>query len=636
MRKKGVFLLIILLIILLISLIHAQQSNDLEELQKVDKAYSCLSSIVNNRTCQSLSIEEKIFSLLSIGKCKEELILSSKHNQTCWPRSSRETQCDLKRTAQAILALSNLGEDTELQQNWLLSQNRTPTEIIWYLQIESIEPSNCTIFYLGSRYPVSIDDNRKIRISNNIGRCLTLTQEGYWFEISSDKLCQQQEFVISCNKLFTTNLLFKRRDSDTVYVNQRSSSAAAEGETREKINSLCFSVGGSCNYEGSLWSAFVLKSRGKDISSFLPYLIIFSDEESNQRFLPQSFLYYITSNMNYKISLLSKQIDNKWWAVSGNRFYDTALALYPLRGEEINEKTSAKEWLLSERVQERSGCWNNNNIVDTGFILASVWPRIIQDGRDGDRGGVDGDQRRSCTALGKYCVNIGTCTGEILNYSCESPIQQCCSVQPAVGQATCSELGGIKCNSSQRCNGRVISGASDIQRGESCCVNGACIQGAGQTAEGVSECENKGGECKVSCDSNEEEVQFSCDFSGDKCCVQRRKSQISKSYTLILILLILIILISIGIIFRNKIKGFLSKKRKDERSMKTGSDYRRGPPFHPPFQTLPTSTTGLIQNRVTPPQKFTSATQRAGLLKTPRDELDEVIRKLKDMGSKEN
>ena len=103
----------------------------------------------------------------------------------------------------------------------------------------------------------------------------------------------------------------------------------------------------------------------------MPYLITLKDDPTNQIYIPESFLYYLTGK--FRTELLLKQRASSYWEESGNRYYDTAFALLPFGYESPNEKSGSKSWLLS--VQLRSGCWNNGNIKDTAFLLYSIWPK---------------------------------------------------------------------------------------------------------------------------------------------------------------------------------------------------------------------------------------------------------------------
>src|SRR6056297_2901545 len=142
MKKRALFIFGLFLISLLAGMVSAAE-NDLEnitESEKVNLAYNCLENEINKTGCDRLSLEEQIYSLLSIGRCYEEIMEESRLDE-CWPKSG----CDVKTTSMAVLALDNLGKNTEKAQKWLASQNKTPENIIWYLQIKTPEETNCTL-----------------------------------------------------------------------------------------------------------------------------------------------------------------------------------------------------------------------------------------------------------------------------------------------------------------------------------------------------------------------------------------------------------------------------------------------------------------------------------------------------------
>ena len=268
MRKRVLFIVLVLFLMLNLSFILAEETTLTDE-EKVDLAYECLENETLERTCEALSLEEKTFSLLAIGECKDE-VLSESDTEECWPSPN----CELKKTAQAILALESVGHNTEDAEEWLLSQNTTLSDLLWYLQIESNSAVSCTISYGGSINTINIGEDKKI--DSNAGSCLSLAQDSYWLEVSSN--CYDYEYEISCDSSFLTSLLFKKPGSDVIHVSEETSTAAAGGITTEKINSFCFMENGFCDYEGSLWSALVLNSQGYDVSAFLPYLVTMIDE----------------------------------------------------------------------------------------------------------------------------------------------------------------------------------------------------------------------------------------------------------------------------------------------------------------------------------------------------------------------
>src|SRR3989338_2596395 len=104
MRKE-----VAILCVLFVISVFAFSGVYVSEAEQVDKAYTCLENTVLNHTgvggskgCASLSVEDKIFSLLSIGECKNEL-LTDVRSGSCWPKLKGQSSCDLETTAKAVL-----------------------------------------------------------------------------------------------------------------------------------------------------------------------------------------------------------------------------------------------------------------------------------------------------------------------------------------------------------------------------------------------------------------------------------------------------------------------------------------------------------------------------------------------------
>ncbi|MBU2616940.1 MAG: hypothetical protein KKB79_03100, partial [Nanoarchaeota archaeon] len=103
MKKKVLVGLFFLMFFVSFSFVSAQVNKSTEQ-EKINEAYSCLTDAVKDN-CGTLTTEEKIFSLLSISQCKSELLEDSSNSEECWPKGN----CNLKTTAQAILALDKKG-----------------------------------------------------------------------------------------------------------------------------------------------------------------------------------------------------------------------------------------------------------------------------------------------------------------------------------------------------------------------------------------------------------------------------------------------------------------------------------------------------------------------------------------------
>jgi len=592
-EKKEIFrnkvLLLVFLFMFSILFVVAQEEDacsDGDDDCKIDKAYSCLNDKINDKDCENLSPEEKVFSLLATGKCSSDV------------RDDSRYESEIKYTSQAYLG------GISGAKSFLEDMNRTSEGVDWFLEIESPLQTSCTVSY-SSNTDVNINEDKTID-SVSGGSCLSISNNGYWVEISED--CFDEEFEISCDKQFLTTLLYQKQGGDTIYVSEKTSSASEEGKTKEKVSSLCFGEN-SCDYEGTLWAALAMSDKRDDVTPYIPYLVTFA--EDNDNLIPESFLYFITGNLEFKNNLLGKQISNKWWVSKDDRYYGTAVALNALKYEEPLQKSDSINWLLNE-AQEEDGCWESGNIRNTAFLLYSISSRASS----GSSGG-----SADCEGSGFFCTSQINCPGQTLSsYSCSGAFV-CCSESSSA--QTCIEQSGEICNSNQICAGSnsLTSDAGDLSSGQVCCINGVC-QEPQVTA---SNCELTGGECRVNkCNDGEEESFESCEFSSDICCVQGAQKE--TNYALIWILFILIVLTVLGIVFRERlrpywfrIKSMIGKFRKSPGGTGKG-------PSSPGPRPPPSPSSGSLR-RVYPPRHRKPQGSHSG-----RGEIDEVLKKLKEMG----
>jgi len=580
---------------------------------QVKKAYDCLQTKVDDKECDKLSSVEAIFTLMGLGDCKNE-VWDYSDNDKCWPKG----KCDIKETAQAVLALDKLGENTDDAKEWLLNQKIVPEDLIWYLQIENDGDAECTITYDSKDYLISIGEDKKI--SKAAGSCLTLSEPNYWLTVSPT--CYDKEFSISCDKDFLTSFLFKKRTSPTIHVVDKVYSTVGGSQTDVKIDSYCFSEKGKCDYGGSLWATAVLGSMGEEIGEFVPYLMTSRDD--NLESFPDPFLYMITNELEYRTRIFNLQINEKYWGSSTERYFDTALALLPFQNEDVTEKENAKDWLLS--VQQDDGCWDGGNIKNNAFLLFSIWPRGYDLNDDGEIDVSDND----CKLSGYYCMSAMSCGVDnlLLSYGGCGSVDKCCSTPK--DDKTCSDLNGEVCGSNEYCQGGSDLYSSDTNYNEICCVGGTCTPKV-DTGEVSQEdlCENNWGTCEeTSCvDGYRETTVYSCE--GDKiCCVQDKSKvePIGKKYWWLWLLFILIILAVLGIIYREKIKEYIKKYK--EKGKPTTNEQRKGPGF----PSYPRTPTGFPQRKIIP--KPSHPIQRP-LAQRPKPkspkELDDVLSKLKEM-----
>ena len=584
--KKKVFLLAILfsLIMFILPLIFAANQT------QISKAYSCLSKQVAAKGCDKLSTQEMIFSKLAVGKCGPELSSSVSQNN-CWPSSG----CKIKDTAQAILALGGSSD----AESWLLSQKLIPSNLVWYLQIETNRASSCEIDYASEQYFINIGDDKKIH--GSVGQCLSVSQGGYWLQVSPS--CADKEFQISCDNDFLTNLLFKKKDSSVIQVLDKTNSASGGGTTTEKINSACFGTGSSCDYEGSLWAALVLQYEGYDVSAYLPYLDAMASE--NEKYLPEAFLYILTGYEDFYTDIISKQTPSGYWQVSGNKYYDTALALQ-VSGNLSQKRAKAQNWLLTSSVQGQDGCWDSDNILETAFILYSAWPREIPISKD-------------CKSSGYYCMSAIDCKGNILSdYDC-SGFSKCCDTEKKLD--TCDNLGGTECQTDETCSGQLLDASDSI----SCC-SGTCEK---NQQPPTYDCGTSGGVCETSkCSKGYEKTNlYTCGF-GDICCIQSNNPP-SRGKLWIFILLILIVLAIIGIVLKDKLRKFWFRFKS-----RFGGHKRppTGPSSRPPsFYLRHPIHRRFMPRTILPPEEHPPV-RRPVFRKSGDKEFNDVLKKLKEMG----
>jgi hypothetical protein len=609
--KKGVFLFGILILVMTfwINFVFAANAT---QMQDVNRAYQCLEDRIEVEECSELTIGEKTFSLLALGECRSELLEDSK-DDICWPSSS----CDLKMTAQSLYALNENNYDTSEIEEWILSQKQVPRDLTWYLEIESEKETSCTVTYLGGNNQIEISEDKTI--SGQPGSCLSYGPGNYWLKIEEE--CFDEEFEIQCDESFLTTLLFAEKDNPSlihVLGEYDTHSAPEWGKTVEKINSYCFSTGLSCDYESNLWAAIALNFAGRDVSGLIPYLAVTKERQ----YFPDPFLYILTGYPEYQENILGQQINKEYWSVSNGRYYDTALAMLPFQGQELDSKTLAEEWLF--RIQQTDGCWDAGNIRNNAFILYSFWPRFNPSPIGVDPDDSDETPDNACKESGYFCMIESRCQGETLSdYSCPGS-SSCCDTEYV--EPSCSEKGGEICESGEYCNGDSVS-ASDVGYYEICCLDECLVKEEPKE----SECKINFGVCEVfECEEGYEETNlYSCDF-GDICCLPEDKGG-EGSIWWIWLLFGLIVIVVVGIIYRDKIKmAFIKMNHKGGPPPGRFQGPPRGPPGMPP--RMP-PTYNRMPQRGPPPQRRIIPNQntRPPQRSNSPKELDDVLKKLKDM-----
>jgi hypothetical protein len=607
MKKRNLLIALVFCLSLLVFLSAENATLNVDstseqstEITLKNSAYTCVEAKVRDKGCSSLTVQEQIFALLSIGKCQSELMQNSDSGK-CWPKAN----CDVKTTAQAILALDNAGYSVEKPVEWLLNEKTiSPKELDWFLQIETNEASICSIKYRSNSYSINLREDKSL--AGSPGPCFSISNK-YWLKISPS--CYDENFEISCDKSFQTNLYYQRTGSNVKYVSDQTHSESAGSKTNEKVSSKCFSNNGNeCNYEASLWASLLInhKKGAEIVSSYFPYLQ--SLMSVNRKYLPESFLYSITGSSYFRTSLLNKQKLSKYWEESDyGRYYDTALALMPFGSEVPTQKASSISWLTDASLQNDQGCWDNGNLVSTSFLLFSIWPRTISP---------EQDSSPSCTQSNYFCLSQLECQGNILNsYSCPGTLK-CCDTQKTT--QTCSAQGGIICNSNQVCQSGTSVEASDLSFSQTCCFGGVCVD---QTTT-QSQCQGFGGNCRISCFSGEEEKNYACEFTSDVCCMQEEEK--SSSLWWLWLLLILVILVAFAIIFREKLKEYWFKFKNRNNKGSSNNSQRPFSPGNPPYSSPPI-------RRIMPPGTNSRPPMMQRSIDQKQRQMNQVLNQLKQM-----
>lgn len=523
------------------------------------RAYQCLQNQIDTKTASAISLQEAIFGTLALGSNSKTLAkIDEERGSDCWPKSA----CTIKETAQAMLALRQAGRNTAPVKTWLESKTGLATGLSWYLQIDiaNQQASSCKIKSGSTEQTFTVGTD--MRISGPASSCLSVVSSGYWLQVSQS--CFDRTFQISCDKDFVTTLHFTRAGSDTLYVSPQPHAAASLGTTTETINAKCFRQNSNCDYEGTLWAAAALAKIDANVSAYIPYLVALSAD--NEQFFPASLLYTLTKNDVHYSEVVQSQKSNQYWEAPTtryNRLYDTSLGLLALQGTSAAEADNARNYLLS--IQTSDGCWNNNNIRDTGFLLYAGWPRAASSGS----GSGASDALCEIPGSGQSCEPVLACQnagGQVLyNFQC-SGLLRCCSLK--VAEQTCAEQQGSQCSASQQCSGREVPSAE-----------GTCCLGTCQEVQQQNMCEAAGGMCRSSCGSSEISTADQCTSFSEVCCAPKPADS-SGSSAWIWILILLIILVVLAIIFRKRLQMLWFKFRKRRSAAATPIVMRR-PPFPP-------------------------------------------------------
>ncbi len=492
---------------------------------KTEKAFICLEEKASD--CSGLTTQEIALTIMAtpdniFDDCVSEL--ESRMESDNWG--------NVRDTALAIIALKHAGKDTVPSEEWLSAQNKTPTDLIWYLQQDSNSEVECHIGYGSDDYIISISEDKKI--DKDAGSCLTRAQSNFWLQISSN--CYDENFQMECDKDFITSLIYRNQNSPTIYVLEGTSTAPAFGSVDLQVKSKCFGDN-TCDYEATVWAALALLETNHNVDEFIPYIIAMS--QTNKQYLPEAFIFILTNYEDYASSLISEQkLGNYWEAKSSayDKSYDTGLALLALASSTSEQVENAKDWAFFS--QGGSGCWQNS-LRDTAMMLWALEGRAA-------KVTTSGDSVTYCTEANYFCIPSTECSGtEDVgdNYFCPALSDTCCVSE---NLKTCMEHMGETCSLDEACTGNSRK-ALDTN---DCCL-GSCEERVQE-----SECEANSGTCMDSCSEFQESMSaYSCN-QGKACCRTKTtpSDEGSSWWIWLLIILILILLVAIIYIYREQAK----------------------------------------------------------------------------------
>lgn len=581
-------LLVIFSLVLFSGFALAQLSEFSDEFAK---ATQCLDNEI--RTTQSLTLEEAVFSVLAGSSDSGVLntITDEKDsNENCWPSGN----CGIKETAQVVLAKQTRGENVDDALDWLKNQTSTPSDLIWDLQvtIDNNRAASCNVEYDGAGHRVTVNEDLTLTEgSPGLGSCLAIDNNNFWMRISSS--CVDKEFNVGCDwsgegssgESFLSNLVYRKSIGGKVFVSSKTESSPNGGFHKQSISAKCFTTGGTCDYEGSLWATAALYNSHQETKDYVPYLLGLA--ENNQQFFPESFLMYLLgqgNNGDQFDAIIDKRRSGHWDITGGtggsggySQFVDTGLAIIALGGGDSPHVSDSGtlSWLFSQTTEE--GCFNNNNIRDTAFIIyAAEWrgggggggsplpPGGFGDGNEAGNESINNggpNYLDDCELEGYYCGDsVGCVTGggtKVDQYNCLSHAKTCCTIP--VRLSTCGSLGGDICAFGEECSGSV-----DQAEDGNCCVSGSCRP----------------------TQDNEPEPTAPPDSPSDG-----DTGGGTNWWVWIIILVILIGLAVLGVIYRDKIRMWIFKRKGKVRTSSINTDGRefgaitgrRPPPrFGPP------------------------------------------------------
>lgn len=616
MNKKR-FLIFAIVGFVLLQLVGAQTTDYSEG---INKAFSCLANLTEKNP--ALTLPQATFLMIAGAgngdKVMKVINVSETNDRNCWPIGA----CDVKQTAQIALAYKKQNLNNDVIISWLKNQTDVPQELTWYMQViaDNNQNASCLVGYDGQNYNFNLNSDASLTAQSGYGSCLNYDPEITWLRIANS--CVGKKFTVSCNGNFTKfNVAFSFLDQrGTInYISPSTQSGDSGSLVLAGINIRCFKKTPSssgCDYESSLWASTALYDKGENIGNFVPYLKALAS--NNEKYFPDAFLVYLVNGQNQYLASLNQKRKNAHWSISGSpysSFYDTGLGILGLGG--INsagvKDTGTLTYLFDTGQQTNEGCWNNNDISDSAFLLYALGvgksyktnpsvttgggvPLInFSDSGNNSSGGA-GSASTDCESAGFYCTQSSAdCFGAggyvQDQYNCHN-LDRCCTMNVPQSKG-CTELGGRICAVDQTCSSPTVQS-----------FDGACC---------LDICQLK--ETNIPTDDNN-------DQTGN---LPESNNSGSNLWIWIILLVLLILIVILLILYRNKLRIWWLKRKGNVKTSKI--------PPTPPGMFPANLARPMPPPRFGPPPQRPVLIQPRNIVRQPESqkdkEIEETLRKLK-------
>ncbi len=487
----ALFLLVsTLLIISLTSSVYAQNQS------KVDNAYRFLENEVKKGWGTP---EENSLAILALRNFDSALarqgadnLISNSQNGECWPKDG----CEVKETAQALVALGELGRDTSKIENWLEDQQILAEQGgEWLLQLEVVPNGTCSISYIFSEEErvdtVLVNEDRTVMLDRP---SFCFEDAGFWLRLKS--ACNEKEFLVTCSDgNYLVNLLLRTDNKLLVFPETKNTAATV------LIKNKCFPSqpkGTKCDYDATQWASYALNLKQKELQT----LAFLENEADANKPLSYAFMYLIKQDLDFANKLVKEQNRAGFWDT--DRFFRTAISVLALDGSFQENVTKAEDWLLANQNSDFS--WGTQKKRDTSAVLWGAFPRsgcgnnICESSLGETVTSCPADCRTStqqfCDSYGYECcesvkVKSGAETfsdlfcpeGKVCAEDCEVGAEICtdgvdndedgrkdCADPDCLGNAKC-ESRELSCNDFFDNDGDALADCNDAD----CCTDNACI-----------------------------------------------------------------------------------------------------------------------------------------------------------------